>query len=261
VNPVVVSDSRVESDRFGLRVGRVQVESDVDVAELESACAGHDVVILRCAADQIALPFRLLALRDFRAFTADHLSIWRWEVGERRHADLPDGWTVGPSTDADVVEAVVRDAFADYRNHYRANPLFDARAALDGYVEWARSLLQRSDDACAVLCEPTGEAVGVALTDWSNDVPDVKLAGMRSRAQGQGRYGSLLAHVMQLTHDRGRPALTISTQSHNVNVMRSWSRLGFVPVDTLATMHLVRLGLVEQQSALGRFTAGPLTGR
>ena len=245
MTPVVVSHSSVESDRFGLRIGRVQVESDVDVAELESACAGHDVVILRCAADQVDLPFRLLALGDFRAFTADHLSIWRWEVGEPRHVDLPNGWSVGPSADAGVVEAVVRDAFADYRNHYRANPLFDVHAALDGYVEWAHTLMRRSDDACAVLCEPTGDAVGVALTDWDGDVPDIKLAGLRSRAQGQGRYGALISHIMQLAHDRGRPALTISTQSHNVNVMRAWSRLGFVPVDTLATMHLVRRPLLD----------------
>ena len=244
MTPVVVNESHLESDRFGLRIGRVHVDSDVDVEQLESACAGFDVVILRCAADQVDLPFRLLGLRDFRAFTADHLSIWRWEIGEVGHIALPDGWSVGPSHDAAAVEAVVRDAFADYRNHYRANPLLDAQAALDGYVEWAHALMRRSDDACAVVCEPTGEAVGVALTDWDDDVPDVKLAGLRQRVQGQGRYGALLAHVMQLASDRTRPALTISTQSHNVNVMRSWSRLGFVPVDTLATMHLVRRALV-----------------
>jgi GNAT superfamily N-acetyltransferase len=241
---VVVSESRVESDRFGLRIGRVHVGSDVDIAALESACAGHDVVILRCAADQVDLPFRLLGLRDMRAFTADHLSIWRWEVVEPPHVELPDGWTVAPSTDTGVVEAVVRDAFADYRNHYRANPLFDAAAALDGYVDWAHALMRQSDDACAVLVEPTGDAAGVALTDWDEDIPDVKLAGIRSRAQGKGRYGALLAHVMRQTRDRERRALTISTQSHNVNVMRAWARLGFVPVDTLATMHLVRRTLV-----------------
>jgi GNAT superfamily N-acetyltransferase len=241
---VVVSESRVESDRFGLRIGRVHVGSDVDVAELESACAGHDVVILRCAADQVGLPFRLLGLRDVCAFTADHLSIWRWEVSEPPHVELPEGWTVAPSTDSAVVEAVVRDAFSDYRNHYRANPLFDGAAALDGYVDWAHALMRQSVEACAVLVEPTGEAVGVALTDWEQDVPDIKLAGIRSRAQGKGRYGALLAHVMRQARNRERSALTISTQSHNVNVMRAWSRLGFVPVETLATMHLVRRSLV-----------------
>jgi hypothetical protein len=260
VTPVVVSDSRVESDRFGLRIGRVQVESDVDVEQLESACAGHDVVILRCAADRVGLPFDLLGLRDFRAFTADHLSIWRWEVGEPGRIALPDGWSVGPSTDVAVAEAVVRDAFADYRNHYRANPLFDAQAALDGYVDWAHTLMRRSDDACVVLCEPTGEVIGVALTDWSDDVPDIKLAGLRSRAQGQGRYAPLVSYVMAQTLERSRAALTISTQSHNVNVMRVWARLGFLPVETLATLHLVRRELVEQPAS-GRFTAGPPTGR
>lgn len=241
---VVVSESGVESDRFGLRIGRVHVDPDVDVGQLESVCSGFDVVILRCAADDVDLPFRLLGLRDFRAFTADHLSIWRWEVAEPGRIVLPDGWSVGLSADVAAVEVVVRDAFADYRNHYRANPLFDAQAALDGYVDWAHTLMKRSDDACTVVCDPTGEAVGVALVDWDDDVPDIKLAGIRRREQGQGRYGALVSYVMQLTRDRSRPALTISTQSHNVKVMRSWSRLGFLPVDTLATMHLVRRELL-----------------
>jgi hypothetical protein len=260
VTTVAVSESRVESDRFGLRIGRVDVDSDVDVEQLESACAGHDVVILRCAAAQVDLPFRLLGLRDFRAFTADHLSIWRWKVGEPGRIALPDGWSVGPSTDAAAVEAVVRDAFADYRNHYRANPLFDAHAALDGYVEWAHTLMARTSDSCAVMSDPQGELVGIAITDWSDDVPDIKLAGIRRHAQGQGRYAPLVSYVMALTHERSRSALTISTQSHNVNVMRVWSRLGFLPVETLATLHLVRRELVEQPAS-GRFTAGSHTGR
>ena len=242
---VVVHDSEVESDRFGLRIGRVRVEADVDVAELEAACAGYDVVILRCRADAIDLPFRLLGLREFRAVTADHLGVWRWDVAEVPTVPLPEGWTVGPSTDAAIVEQVVRVTFAGYRNHYRANPLFDPQAALDGYVDWALSVLDRSDDSCTVLWDDTGDAVGVALVDWSDEIPDVELAGIRPRAQGQGRYGALMAAVMRLTRDRSRPALTISTQSHNVNVMRAWARLGFLPVDTLTTMHLVRRDLLD----------------
>ena len=245
MNAVVVHASDVESARFGLRIGRVEVGGDVDVAGLEAACAGFDVVILRCRADAVDLPFRLLELRDLHAFTADHLSVWRWDAADPRPAPLPDGWRVGPSSDPAVVEEVVRDAFADYRNHYRANPLFDRQAALDGYVEWALSVMARSDDACTLLRDPTGEAVGVALVDWDDDVPDVELAGIRPRAQGQGRYGALMTAVMRLTRERSRPALTISTQSHNVNVMRAWARLGFLPVDTLVTIHLVRRRLVE----------------
>jgi hypothetical protein len=242
---VVVSESGVESDRFGLRIGRVRVGPDVDIGELEAACAGFDVVVLRCDAGDVGLSFRLLGLHDFRAFTADHLSIWRWDVGETVRVELPDGWTVGPSADAAVVDAVVRDAFAGYRNHYRANPLFDPGAALDGYADWALSLMTRSDDACSVLCDQTGDAVGVALVDWSDATPDVALAGIRSRAQGQGRYPALLTHVMELTRARSRQSLTISTQSHNVNVMRSWLRLGFLPIETMATMHIVRRGLLD----------------
>ena len=260
MTPAIVSESRVESDRFGLRIGRVHVGADVDVGQLESACSGFDVVILRCAATEVDLPYRLMGLRDFRAFTADHLSIWRWEVGEPGPIVLPDGWSVGLSTDAGAVADVVRDAFADYRNHYRANPLFDASAALDGYVDWAHTLMARSDDACTVVWDPTGDEVGVALVDWNDEVPDIKLAGIRRRAQGRGRYGALVSYVMGLAVDRSSPALTISTQSHNTNVMRAWSRLGFLPVDTVVTMHLVRGELLDDWAATAgdrRQDAGP----
>ena len=245
MTPVVVSESGVETDRFGLRIGRVDVGSDIDVAQLDAACAGFDVVILRCPADEVDIPFRLLGLRDFRAFTADHLSIWRWEAGEPGGIVLPDGWSVGLTADVAAVEVVIRDAFADYRNHYRANPLLDTQAALEGYVDWAHTLMKRSDDACTAVCDPTGEPVGVALVDWDDDVPDIKLAGIRRHAEGRGRYAALVSYVMALTLDRSRSALTISTQSHNVKVMRSWSRLGFLPVDTLATTHLVRRELLD----------------
>jgi hypothetical protein len=244
VTGLVVGASPVESDRFGLRVGRLLVGPGLDVAELESACDGYDVVVLRCRADDVELPFRLLGLRDFLSFTADHLSVWRWEAGDFMAIDPPRAWSVRLSVDAAEVESVVRDSFAGYRNHYTADLLFDPRAALDGYVEWASTVMAHSDDGCSVLYDATGEAIGVALVEWSENAPDVALAGIRGHAQGRGLYGVLISHVMQQTLDRSRPALTISTQSHNVNVMRVWSRLGFRPVDALATVHVVRRELV-----------------
>lgn len=245
MTPVLVAPSDVESARFGLRIGRTEVAADVDPDELERASAGFDVVILRHRAVDLGVPFRLLGLRDLRAFTADHLCIWRWDAHPIEPVTPPAGWAIRIGDESASVERVVRDAFADYANHYRANPLLDPAAALDGYVEWAHTLAAASADSCVLLVDAAGSAVGVALVDWDHDVPDIRLAGISSRAQGRGRYGVLVSHVMQLAVERSRPAVTISTQSHNVNVMRAWSRLGFVPVDTLATMHLVRRALLD----------------
>ena len=245
MTPVVVGSSDVESARFGLRVGRTRVGTDIDPRALERAAAGFDVVIVRHRAVDVDIPFRLLALRELQAFTADHLCIWRWEASTPEPVALPFGWEIRTGREPATIDAIVRDAFADYPNHYRANPLFDPAAALDGYVEWAHTLAAASDDACVLMFDATGSAVGVALIDWDEEIPDIRLAGIGSRVQGQGRYGALVSHVMQLAVDRSRTALTISTQSHNVNVMRAWSRLGFLPVDTLATVHLVRRDLLD----------------
>lgn len=238
-----VEPSPTESDRFGLRIGRCVV-ADVDELDgLGEACERFDVVVLRYPAERVEVPFALAGLDGLRALTADHLCVWEWRGDEPPDTVAPPGYTADPSPAMDEVAAVVRDSFAGYANHYRANPLLDPTAALDGYVEWAERLAT-ADDAAVVLRDPAGSASGVALIDWHADPPDIRLAGMRTSAQGQGLYAALVTEVIDRALRRGAGGVQISTQSHNTRVMRAWARLGFLPARTVATVHLVRAGLV-----------------
>jgi GNAT superfamily N-acetyltransferase len=239
----LVEPSPVESDRFGLRIGRCVVTGVDHIDRLAEACEGFDLVVLRYPAENVDVPVVLAGLDGFRCLPADHLCVWEWTGVEPPSRDVPAGWSIDTSPGIDDVSSVVRDSFAGYANHYRANPLLAPSAALDGYVEWAQHLAAE-DDAAVVLRDAAGTAVGVALIDWRAGPPDVRLAGMRTSAQGRGLYPALIAHVIDLALRRGTDGVQISTQSHNTRVMRTWARLGFLPVRTVATVHLVRSELL-----------------
>lgn len=239
----LVEPSPAESDRFGLRIGRCVVTGVDDLDRLAEACEGFDVVVLRHPAEDVDVPVVLAGLDGFRCLPADHLCVWEWTGDEPPIRAAPAGWTIDLSPRIDDVSSVVRDSFAGYANHYRVNPLLAPSAALDGYVEWAQRLAA-DDDAAVVLRDAAGTAAGVALIDWRAGPPDVRLAGMSTSAQGRGLYPVLIAHVVGLALRRGAHGVQISTQSHNTRVMRTWARLGFLPVRTVATVHLVRSELL-----------------
>lgn len=239
--PVIVS-AEVESARFGLRVGRCELDVPEELSLLERELDHYDLVVLRYPAEAVTIASEASEISGFRSFTADHLCYWEWRRVETVEPTVPAGWCIDDRPDVEEVIDVVRDSFAGYRNHYSANPLLDRDAALDGYGEWA-GRLAAVEGSAYVLRDPSGVGAGVALVDWSIELPDIRLAGMRSSAQGRGLYRVLLESVMERAVLRERDGLQISTQSHNVSVMRVWARAGFVPARTLVTMHLLRAGL------------------
>ena len=235
-----VAASDVESGRFGCVIGRASISEVPSADEVRGACAGFDVVIVRAPATLDQLPAALARVDGWTAFTADHLLYWRW-APERFDAAAPVSASVSASetTAPDDLDALVRSVFDGYGNHYVANPILDSARVVDGYVEWVENLVRDGSASCFVAFEGA-ERAGFAVVDWSVDVPDVRLAGMVPAHQGRGRYAVLLAECMRASLDRRREGLQISTQSHNVAVLRSWARLGLVPFDSQATLHLVR---------------------
>lgn len=241
----------MESQRFDLRLGRCDVDElvDVDVDELRAAVDGFDVVVVRHPADAVHLPSRLARVPGYTAWTADHLCIWEWTGSTAPVVEIPGSWSVGSAATPDEVVDIVRDAFAEYRNHYRSNPLLPAAAVLDGYVEWSLTLARKEPQGPTVVRDVDGRAVGVAVVDWDTAPPNIRLAGIRGAVQGRGVYGLLVSEVVTRALARGSDGVQISTQSHNTNVMRAWARLGFVPRATVATVHLVRDALLATPTA------------
>jgi len=243
---MIVHPSASESTRFGLAVGRTLIDDDTALStrrEIEAAIADYDVIVVRAPARRRDLAARLATVPSHTLVPADHLCYWSWERQRFTPVAAPDGFLLEKTTEMSEVAPLVRDGFSDYGNHYRANPLFEPAAALEGYCEWVARLLD-ADATCLVLRSADGDAVGFGVLDWSAETPDVRLAGMARAARGRGWYGAVLGALMSATLEHGNERLLISTQSDNVQVMRVWARLGLLPESTLATHHLVRRSIL-----------------
>ena len=203
-----------------------------------------DIVIVRYPAADVGRFFELARLADFEPIYADTLVHWRAALASGRGPERPAGLGAR-AVSRDETAALVRAVFADYPNHYAANPLLDRHAALEGYVEWATTLLDRGDAASLALVDDAGRDLAFALVDYGPEVADIRLAGVRPEDRGRGHYRALVAAVMQDAVARGRDAIEISTQAHNVAVMSTWARLGWVPTRAVTTVHLVRRGLLR----------------
>lgn len=241
---VIVSESIDESVRFSLRIGRALLTAAPTPPQVEVSIEPFDVVVVRAPASKRDVGVALSSLRHHVLIPADHLCHWEWNAARFDSVSTPRGYSVRPKADGDDITRLVIDTFAGYGNHYQANPLLDDSLATAGYCQWVESLLDTGAATCTLLVSEVGQLHGFAVIDWAEDVPDIRLAGVAPSAQGRGLYASILAGVMAEALQRGHDKIEISTQSDNVNVMRAWARLGWLPVRTVATHHLVRRDLL-----------------
>lgn len=238
---VVAVGSPLESARFGCSVERLTVPAaagspfpEVRAAVLRSAA---DVIVLRYPAEHVGWFAELTSLGRTAVF-ADSLVYWRLRAGRGRAPVPSPDLRAGPLRPEEAGEPVSR-IFAEYGNHYRANPLFAAADVLAGYREWA--LRSAGDGGCLALRDRgTGNVLGLATLEDAPARTEILLAGVVPEARGRGVYAHLLRAVEERVLDRAAPEIVISTQGHNTRVQRAWARYGFEPARTVLTVHLIR---------------------
>jgi GNAT superfamily N-acetyltransferase len=245
----MIVPSDIESRRFDLTVGRAAVDEN-SIDDVVTGLDQFDVVIVRSAAECRYAVQRLAAAPRHHLVPADHLMYWgcRTDAASGPPASLPEGWTIRPAIDVRDVVAVVRASFDHYGSHYSANPLFNPSDVLDGYCEWAADLHASDMVWSYSMYDEFYRPVGVALTDHSGPDPDIRLAGMIPDAQGRGCYAALIQAVNRMASSSGFSGLLISTQSTNIRVMRAWARMGFLPVSTTMTNHMIRGELLDAET-------------
>jgi hypothetical protein len=260
-----IEASPSEAARFGLSMARVSVGVDVPLsgaeysrvqAELAEAIArlDEDLLIVRYPAGAMALG-AVVGSAGRRVIPAGALTYWGASAEDipedstgtldvvSAHELSMSGTSHGAITQ--MLNDVVADSFAGYGNHYLANPLIDADAALAGYQEWARRSLANHGRDVLILrhgSEPLGVATMAQSLDGSSHL-EVLLAGLVSAAQGRGRYATLLAACAREARVRDVARLIISTQAHNVRVQRAWARAGLRPFAAIETVHAISRAL------------------
>jgi hypothetical protein len=252
---VTVTDSPLESARFGRSITRVTIGSGpVDADQLLEVIRDHpaDVLIVRYDAALLELP-GTFARSDRAVVPAGTLTYWEEPVSV---SEPPAGSNleVLPADRMDLekvsetVRQIVRESFLDYGNHYTANPLLDRSATLAGYEDWAIRSLRETPGNVLVMTD-LGQPVGMATLESGADGShlEILLAGLVPAAQGRRLYGSLLDGCARVAVARGAGRMVISTQVHNVRVQRAWARHGLRPYAAIETVHLIDRDLLLAQ--------------
>lgn len=232
----------LETARFGLRTFRAALDR-VDTPALLAALIanGADLAILRVP-PAAAPAIHALEASGLATLHADTLVTHRCDLQRITPADVPTaGFTIGAADAADreAIAALVRRVFADYPNHYTANPLLARRDILDGYCEWALSHLGHPRRVTWVArVDGRIAALACSAFDPATRHCEGVLHGVLPEFAQRGIYTALIRYTQQHFRAAGYRALSIKTQARNLAVQRVWAREGFVLDQVQATVHV-----------------------
>ena len=242
-----ISNSQIESDRFGVTVARLNISTRHDASDQQvvEICQNSEsnLLILRYPTSRVMLAQKLAEIKRLVVYQADTLVYFAKDIASSNTKIEPShDWQFREAQSSDNADLVrlSKIIFEEYPSHYRANELLNSDAIRDGYAQWAQVGLQDSKKL-TVLVESLGaKVVGFALISFDGDTAEIELNGIHPDAQGRGAYGSLLSWLSNHLATRGVKKLYISTQIQNERVIRAWIRSGFNLEFSLNTFHLTQ---------------------
>lgn len=247
------SPSPRESARFGYETDRITIggrarEAEPDMDRLASITAdlvrksSASIKIIRFPSEILPL-FRSLEVTSGRILPAGALMYWEHSAGAQMplssdaHTDVRSHHRSGQWLEE--VTAIIGDSFEGYVNHYSVNPLIPRGVTTDGYMEWALVTLSSPHSLVFTVSNDLGKTVGAAVVSIAGEVWEIELASIAQDSQRHGYYLKLMTRILAEAHARGAARVVISTQSHNIGVQRAWVRLGFSPILSIETVHII----------------------
>ncbi|MCD9098589.1 GNAT family N-acetyltransferase [Luteimonas fraxinea] len=248
--------SPLESERFGLRIGRATFNNaavDLPAFREELSTSSYDFIVVRVPAGlhDVVQDLRVQGLEPVHA---DTLVYYERDLGNdfsNVNHDEPTQVRYGLAEpdDIDAVSAIAAASFSDYRSHYHAAPEFGHSDILAGYIEWAAGFLIRPtpESSTYVARAPSGEVVGFygCITGEEDGVRSIEIVlnAILPGHQGAGVYRGGLSSIMRDASDRGVDRLLISTQVWNYRVQKAWAACGlrlFRAYDTYHVRPMIR---------------------
>ena len=243
--PPVPRESALESRRFNLRIGRLIVPFDdrTSDAELGQLChhSVFDLLIVRASASRNLLANALSNTASHRTIHADTLLYFQKSLSSTSPSPQTRSMGLLKASEHTAFQQLVRDVFLNYVNHYSANPMLEQALCLEGYVEWASSLLISGTGHVFVSRTSAGQLASFIAIQGDGKTAEIALNGTAPGSQGSGIYLDLLTFACAELGAMGFTEINTSTQSSNDKVIRTWIRNGFNYVTAINTYHIIRL--------------------
>ena len=240
----IPKDSTLESRRFSLNIGRLIVPFNDRTSDGELAQLCHDssfdLLIVRASASRNLLANALSNIASHRTIHADTLLYFQKSLSRTSPSPRIHSMGLLRASEHIAFQQLVRDIFPNYANHYSANPMLDQAKCLEGYVEWASSLLNNDMGHVFVSRTPTGQLASFIAIQGEGKTAEITLNGTTPSSQGSGIYSDLLTFVCAELGAIGFTEINTSTQCSNNKVIGTWIQNGFSYVSAINTFHVIR---------------------
>ena len=234
--------SATDTEVFGIRIARANILSPADIAAAQSFCRSERVrlIIARCPTSS---PELIHALTKAGYLLMDTLVYYTCSVKKLLGNAYATAIAVrhACADDATLVADLARDSFRDCPSHYHADPRLDRAKCAEVYAYWAASSCRKGDANEAVLvAEDGGRPVGFGIARITPEgMGDAVLAGVHPSCGRSGAhvFRALLYEGTRFVYAKGARRAFTSTQLSNVVMLRLWTEAGWVPTDSVHTLH------------------------
>lgn len=247
--PPLIEESAIESLRFGMTIGRLLIPFGSSISEKEVAMlcseSSFKLVFVRAHSSRNLLAESLSSLPAHRSLHADSLLYFRKSLHGMNSSSTanPAVSSMGPLRESEhqAYLNLVRETFVSYVNHYSANSLLPKHLALEGYVEWASTLLINKQGHIFVARNEQEQLLSFAAIQSDGPTGEIILNGTSPSAQGLGIYPTLLGYICSELCGLGIDELVTSTQSSNSNIVKVWINSGFNYLAAINTFHVIKI--------------------
>ena len=240
---VVYSD--IESRRFGMKIFRGQYEEFIwdDVKKITDN-SDYDVIIVRYPTNTIYEHYHLFDLSNCKILHTDSLVYYSAALQKIDIKPLRNNLEFEKldSNTAPQLDEIVEAIFTNYQNHYYANPCFQREQIIEGYLEWAKSLIQDNSGFTWLIKDKDSMSNVSFLAcsyDKTNSTSELKLGGVLPNYAGRGIYTDFVNYAQSYFKKKGIEKLITSTQLQNIAVQRVWQKLGFIFEKSYETYHII----------------------
>ncbi|UZR94932.1 GNAT family N-acetyltransferase [Chondrinema litorale] len=234
---------KIDSQRFGLVIYRARLE-EIDATSLLNQILENnvDTAIIRIPTvnlsqlnrlEKTAMPF----------IVADTLAYYTKDLTNKKPRELQHKELTlkrAGQADHEALNAIVKETFGSYVNHYRINPFFDNQSVTEGYQDWVRSYAEDNDERICWLVKRGEEVIGFATFNFQSEGKCKGiLYGVLPSERGKGVFRDIMRYAENYAMEReGVTSMQTTTQIENIAVQKLWTSEDYTLSNTSNTIHI-----------------------
>lgn len=239
----LLSYSEAESNRFNANIYRGYLDY-VPVKDLAAFIRDEniDFIFFRIKSEKLNEVNNLNQL-PFPFLIADTLLYYSCNIIQAKKRDLRNKDMIFKKADLGdktILNSLVDNIFAEYKNHYLANPFLEKNKIIEGYKEWVNSYLDDDKSKEVVLVKKNNKAIAFASCSCKEDdgICEIVLNGVLPQYTGRGIYTDLIRYLKSYFQERRYKTIRVSTQSHNHIVQKVWVKENYYLSESYNTVHI-----------------------